>query len=184
LRFPFAEKPVGNPSSYERFAERLAACHTQLFGYLYALVQNVHDTEDVYQKACLVLWRKFDQYQEGTNFFHWAKAVAHYEAMNFLRSKHQRPALFSEEFQAELATVWAEVEPDVWGDRRRALEHCMEKLPENDRRLVDQCYGGGGALCEAAGRLGRSPKSIYDALGRIRRVLLRCVETTLAREGR
>jgi RNA polymerase sigma-70 factor (ECF subfamily) len=174
---------VDTVSSYEQFSGLLNNCHTQLFGYLYALVQDIHDAEDLYQKTSLVLWQKFDQYREGTSFFQWARTAARYEALNFLRNRKHRQAMFSEAFHAELAAVWAEMVPEVWEARREALGHCVEKLPDNDRQLVEQCFGSDRSLRSMAEQLGRSPKSVYDALGRIRRLLFRCIEATLAREG-
>ena len=41
------------------------------------------DAEDVLQEANLVLWRKFDQYQEGTNFFAWACQIIRYEVLKY-----------------------------------------------------------------------------------------------------
>jgi RNA polymerase sigma-70 factor, ECF subfamily len=174
---------VNSLSSYETFSELLNVCHTQLFGYLYALVQDIHDAEDLYQKTSLVLWQKFDQYRSGSNFFQWARAAARFEALNYLRRRKHRQAMFSAEFHEELAAVWAEVEPELWDARREALGRCVGKLPENDRQLVAQCFGSDEPLRSTAEQLGRSPKSVYDALGRIRRALFRCIEAALAKEG-
>jgi RNA polymerase sigma-70 factor (ECF subfamily) len=170
-------------SSYERFSELLGGSHTQLFGYLYALVQDIHDAEDLYQTTSVVLWRKFDSYREGSNFFQWAKTVAHYQALNLLRSRKHRRAVFSESFCEELAVVWGEVGAERWESRRKALSACLTKLPENDRKLVEACYGTSQSLCDTAKDLGRAPKGVYDALARIRRLLLRCIEASLAKEG-
>ena len=163
---------MDNLSSYERFSELLSTCQTQLFGYLYALTQNIHDADDLYQKTSMVLWQKFDQYREGTSFFQWARTAARYEALNFLRHRKQQRAMFSEAFQAELAAVWAEVEPEIWDARRQALSECVKKLPESDRQLVERCYGSDESLRNTAQQLGRPAKSVYDALRRIRRALI------------
>jgi RNA polymerase sigma-70 factor (ECF subfamily) len=170
-------------SSYERFSELLGRSHTQLFGYLYALAQDIHDAEDLYQTTSVVLWQKFDTYRTGTSFFQWAKTIARYEALNFIRSRKNRKAVFSESFCDELAAVWGEVETERWESRREALAHCLTKLPENDRKLVETCYGTSRTLRDTANNLGRSPKGVYDALARIRRLLLRCIETSITKEG-
>jgi RNA polymerase sigma-70 factor (ECF subfamily) len=112
-----------------------------LFGYLYVLAQDIHDAEDLYQATSVVLWRKFGTYRAGTSFIQWAKTIARYEALNFFRSRKSRRAVFSESFCEELAVVWGEVEPERWESRREALAHCLTKLPENDRKLVEICYG-------------------------------------------
>ena len=45
--------------------------------------------EDVFQAANLVLWRKFDQFEPGTNFFAWACQIIRYEVLKY-REKYAR----------------------------------------------------------------------------------------------
>jgi RNA polymerase sigma-70 factor (ECF subfamily) len=170
-------------SKYERFSDLLGRSHTQLFSYLYALVHDIHDAEDLYQATSVVLWQKFQSYREGTSFFQWAKTVARYQALNLLRSRKNRRAVFSESFCEELAVVWGEVETERWESRREALANCLTKLPEVDRKLVEACYGSSQPLRDTANDLGRTPKNVYDALVRIRRLLFRCIEASIGKEG-
>ena len=167
----------------ERFAELLQAHHTQLFGYLYALVQDVNDAEDLFQETSLVLWSKFAEYQEGTNFFRWAKATARYKMLNFLRSQERRRQ-FSAELHARLSNVFDELDARHLQARLEVLQDCKEKLSEDDRQLLEACYGSELSWRETAGQLGKSPKSVYNAMGRIRSLLMKCIEDRLARKER
>lgn len=81
-------------------------------GYIYCLVHDFNDTEDLYQQTCLVMWRKFDEYEQGTQFLQWALRIAHFEVTNSLRQRRRR-AQFSQEFLAELS---AEPDLDPVGD--------------------------------------------------------------------
>jgi RNA polymerase sigma-70 factor (ECF subfamily) len=54
-----------NPTSY---IELLAEYDRYLSGYVYNLIPNAADAEDVLQDIKVALWKAFDQYQEGTNF--------------------------------------------------------------------------------------------------------------------
>jgi RNA polymerase sigma-70 factor (ECF subfamily) len=67
--------------------------------------------------------------------------------------------------------------------RRTALEKCLDKLSEKDRRMVDLCYFGEGNIKQAAAQLERPVGSVYDSLSRVRRALRECVQQTLAAEG-
>ena len=49
------------------FAQLLAEHQTRLFGYIYAIIPNMTDAEDVYQDTVLTLWQRFNDYQVGTN---------------------------------------------------------------------------------------------------------------------
>ena len=168
---------------HERFAELLQAHHTQLFGYLYAMVQSVSDAEDLFQETSVVLWSKFAEYQEGTSFFSWAKATARYKLLNFLRSQERRRQ-FSAELQSRLSNVFDELDSRVLQARLEALQECKERLSEDDRQLLEACYGSELSFRQTASQLGKSPKSVYNAMGRIRGVLMKCIEDKIARTER
>ena len=44
----------------------------QIFGYIYTLVPNRADAEDILQETSLVICEKFDEFKEGTDFVAWA----------------------------------------------------------------------------------------------------------------
>jgi len=176
---------MGRQEDHERFTELLRVHHTQLFGYLYALVHDLNDVEDLYQETSVVLWRKFGEYREGTSFFHWARATARYQMLNFLRGRRRRQHLpLGAELEAMLSDVFDELDGDLLQARLEALQECKERLDEEDGRLVDACYGSRRSFRETADQLGRSPKSVYDALGRIRGALMKCIQARLAEKER
>jgi RNA polymerase sigma-70 factor (ECF subfamily) len=154
-----------------------------VFGYILALVHNLTDADDLFQRTCLVMWRKFEDFDEGSNFVRWACAVARLEVLDFLRARRRKPLLLSEDLQHQLAMVQAEASAELVADRQAALAACLEKLSSVDRRMVEMCYGGNGTIEQAAANLGRSKHSIYNSLRRIRTALLECVRRTFAREG-
>lgn len=162
----------------ERFAQLLRAHHTQLFGYLYAMVRNINDAEDLYQETTLVLWNKFSEFQEGTNFFAWATAIARYKVSNFVRTR-RRQWQFTAELRNKLGNAFEELDSEVLEARMESLQECKERLADADRQLLDGCYGSDRSFRETANQLGRSPKSLYRALDRIREALLRCIEARL-----
>jgi RNA polymerase sigma-70 factor, ECF subfamily len=154
-----------------------------LFGYLWAMVRDANDAEDLYQQTSIVLWKKFGEYRDGTSFFSWALAAARYEILNFLRVRKRRRQ-FSAELNARLSEVFDDLNTDLLQVRLDALRDCKEKLGENDRRLLDACYGNTLTFRETAIQLGKSPKSVYDSLRRIRGVLMECIKDRLAKQER
>ena len=56
-------------SRVEQFMALYSSHQRRLYLYTLTLLPTSLDAEDVFQDANLVLWRKFDQYQAGTNFF-------------------------------------------------------------------------------------------------------------------
>lgn len=162
----------------ERFAELLKEHHTQLFGYLYALVHSVSDAEDLYQETCMVLWEKFDDYREGTSFFSWAMATARFKMLNFVRTRKRR-SQFTNELQMRLDEAFNELDTSTLQFRLEALQDCKGQLREEDRGLLDACYGSQLSFRETAEQLGRPPKRVYKSLDRIRALLMKCIETRL-----
>ena len=72
---------------------------------------------------------------------------------------------------------------DLVEARRLALQSCLEKLPESDRKLIDCRYSHGLGSHATAELLERSQASVCNSLRRIRQALLRCINGSLAREG-
>lgn len=153
--------------------------YRQLFGYVYTLVRNYTDAEDVLQQTSIVLWRKFDEYQPNTNFFSWACSTARFEAMKFLRHDRRYRAHFSEAFQLRLAAAMANLQPEIVTARALALEDCVQELPENQRGLLLQCFGGMKSVAAVAQETGRSTHSIYSSLRNIRGKLLDCIDRSV-----
>jgi RNA polymerase sigma-70 factor, ECF subfamily len=165
------------------FSELLRDGRSRVFGYLLALVQNLADAEDLYQQTALLLWEKFDQYKPGTEFGSWATTVAHYTALNFLRTQSRRRALFSEAAMQRLATVQSELKSSDDTVRSAALAQCVASLPEGERRLVRLRYEGDRSVEDIAAQERRTVGAVYTALSRIRKSLLACVERRVAKEA-
>jgi RNA polymerase sigma-70 factor, ECF subfamily len=167
-----------------QFVGKLASHRSEIFGYLYSLVLNFDDAEDLYQQVALVLWKKFPSYDPTKDFGHWGIRVAHFTVKDFVRRRRRSKVLFSDEMLDHvMENHVSPAAPDA-PSRADALAKCIERLNEPDRRLVESCYGGEHKIKEVAQREGRTPDAIYTTLYRIRRALLRCIERRLATEGR
>jgi RNA polymerase sigma-70 factor, ECF subfamily len=165
------------------FSELLGDARGRVFGYLLALVQNLADAEDLYQQTTLLLWEKFDQYQKGTDFGSWATTVAHFTALNFLRTQSRRRTLFSEAALLRLSEAQAELTSADCTARSDALAHCLAALSAGERRLVRLRYEGERSVQDIAQQEQRTVGAVYTALSRIRKALLACVERRVAKEA-
>ena len=67
--------------------------------------------------------------------------------------------------------------------RQAALAKCLGQLRPKDRALIQMRYAAGANGDKVARTLGRPANSVYQSLGRIRRVLVECVRMQLAAEG-
>lgn len=171
----------------DEFAQLLTLNEPRLFGYIYALVLNTADAEDIYQYTALALWRKFDSYRPGTNFAAWARAAARFEVQHYFRGKSRRRLHFDESLLNELTEAHSAADPAFESERGSyadALRRCKDVLPENDRRLIELCYTATTNIKQIAGGLGRSPQSVCNSLSRIRRALFDCIRRSLEAKDR
>ena len=149
--------------------------------YLFILGQtgSVQDAEEVLQNTNLVIWRKSTQFDPGTNFFAWACQIARYEVLQH-RQRFRRDKLkFSEEF-LDVVSRESEARLEDPEPTRLALEQCIQKLSARDRDLIRERYQPGSSGKDLASDLGRPANSVYQSLGRIRKVLLECIQRRLA----
>jgi RNA polymerase sigma-70 factor (ECF subfamily) len=165
------------------FSERLLRHQTQLFGYIYSLVHDLDDADDLFQQTSLALWKKFDQYDPARPFLPWAFGVARFEVSNFLRARSRDRLYFSDELNLLLIDCHLELGLDGPDDRLSAMAGCINKLRRRDQDLLDACYGKSVRIPEIALEWGRSTQSIHNSLKRIRQALHECVRRTLAREA-
>ncbi len=55
---------------------RLFVQHQQeIYAYILTLVPHIHDADDLFQEGTAVMWKKFDQFESGTNFAAWGVKV-------------------------------------------------------------------------------------------------------------
>lgn len=181
------ERPVKRNSDNEtedrkRLMMLMTRYQRQIFSYIYVLVPNRSDAEDLLQETSLVICEKFHEFEEGTDFVAWACQIAYWR-VRFSRQKFARSKVVFDQEIVEVVAQTANTMERELDDRHEALGHCLQKLHSRDRELLIARYEPGGGVEEAARRSGRTLKTAYKALSRLRKLLLDCVSTRLAREG-
>jgi RNA polymerase sigma-70 factor (ECF subfamily) len=167
---------------YEAFVVELSRQEPRIRTYVRPLVRSLDDLDEVMQQTCVVLWRKYSEFEPGSDFLAWACTVARFEVLKFRRTRARDRHMFSEELIALLADEEA-AEFSRRERERQALAKCIGQLPPQQRELIERCYGAGVSIKEVAESLGRSATSLYKALDRIRGLLLQCIERSLAEEA-
>ncbi len=165
----------------EEFARLLAGCEKELFSYILALVWNLQDAEDLYQQTAMTLWTKFEEYEQRTEFSHWAFATARLLTLNFQRTQRRYKKFLTSDTAAMLAEKQAALPRAAIVELPDALIRCMERLSQSDRRLVQLCYGEEQAIKLVAEEIGRTVQSTYNSLSRIRRSLFDCIRRAMDR---
>ncbi len=174
--------PQNETESRKRLMTLMTRHQRQIFSYIYTLVPNRYDAEDLLQETSLVICEKFHEFAEGTDFVAWACQIAYwrvrYSRQKFARSK----VIFDQDVVDAVAQTASEMAAEL-DDRHIALGHCLQKLHPRDRDLLLTRYEPGCGVEEAARRSGRTLQTAYKALMRLRKLLLDCVTTKLSTGG-
>ena len=172
---------MNRDSRNDRFMELVAQHQVALYGYIFAIVQHAADADDVLQRTLLTLWRRFDDFEPGTNFAAWAWKTAKFEVLNHARAKRRERLIFSESLATALSDQIDELAGEANDESRRvALDECMEHLHVKDRQLIQRCYEGDAQVKAVADVLGRTSQSVCNSLKRIRTTLYNCVQQKLS----
>jgi RNA polymerase sigma-70 factor (ECF subfamily) len=165
--------------AHARFLRLFLQNEKALFRYVSTLAPTRADTDDIVQQTALALWREFGSYDAARPFEAWAITFARFETLAWLK-KSARWRAFADEGLADM--LWRRrAELDV--DRRLAyLAGCVEKLPDEQRQLVQRYYLQNKTVEQLAELGGRTIAACYKALERARRLLQECVERTRLQE--
>jgi len=172
-----------NEQNQLRFMRLWTAAQPAVASFVYSLVRNRAAADDVVQETSLVLYRRFEEYDETAGpFVAWALGIARFQVLGLQRDQARSRVAFDEELLARFTESWAERSPG-FSDRTLALQECLERLGTHARRLVRMRYFDDMTAEKIAQELGRTGAAMRVALQRIRQQLRECVEQQLRVEG-
>ena len=138
----------------EDFVRLFTQSQRAIYLYIIPLVSSAADAEEVLQETNVVIWSKWAQFEPGTNFVAWGRAIARLEVFRFRRRSSKRCQLLGDEV-IELIASETEEQPNDFDLRRDALAECVGKLREKDRELIQMRYAVGSTGDDVANELGR-----------------------------
>ena len=164
------------------FVRLWTAHQAEVKRYLFMMIPRPADAAEVLQDVSVLLWKKWDKYDPDRPFVPWAIRFAYLEVLKWRQKQAREKLIFSDSLVEQLHHRHDREAP-LMEARRKALDSCLEKLNEQQRKWVDLRYGRHGAVKEEAERTGVSMHKLYYALEKIRSQLLDCVEHFLRKEG-
>jgi len=162
----------------QRFVELYARSQRKLYAFVRAQVRGPADADDILQQTSTVLWRKFDQFEPGTDFARWACRVARLEILAHHRNRARLLSFMSNEVLEAISEEMTRI-ADTVDERHAALADCLEELPARRRDLIRRRYQAEASVKRIARELGRSESAVYKMLQRIHDTLLSCIEGKL-----
>ncbi|MGH2272539.1 sigma-70 family RNA polymerase sigma factor [Anaerohalosphaeraceae bacterium U12dextr] len=164
----------------EQLVSLLLKYHKRIYGFILTLVPNLSDAEDILQESALVMCRRFREFQSGTSFLAWAITIARNQIYNYRKKHYGHAALqFNEDVTSTLIS-YASEKIQSMDKRIHALEECLQKLNQNDKKMIEHRYETGARIRDIARQIGRPEQGMYKSMARIHNLLRLCVERTLS----
>ena len=167
----------------DRILKEALECRVELVAYARSLLGNYAAAEDAVQEATLVVVRKFDQFREGTSMLAWCRAIVRLEVLR-LKQQWQRERTVAERLLDdaidaafdEFQTAHHREDAESW---RQALEHCLQRVPERGRRVLNARFVDELSYQQIGERVGMTVEAVRKTLFRLKQQVRACVETGL-----
>ena len=167
----------------EQFTRLLLENRKRIFGFVLSLMPSGSDVDDVFQNACAVMWRKFDQFESGTNFAAWALQIARYEVMDHYAREKRRTARLSDTTIDVVLDRYADPSHGpTETERAVALKKCLGRLKPDQLDLIRTYYNNEQPVSDIASGMNVSADAVYKRLTRTRLQLFECVQSVLSSE--
>jgi RNA polymerase sigma-70 factor, ECF subfamily len=160
----------------DEFVSLLTSAQPRLFSYLAMILGDVHDANNVLQEANITLWTKADDFTPGTNFLAWAREVAYFKALAFVRDRKREKLILSQEMVERIVSRSEHIETD---QRRIPLRHCMSELNARQMNLLRLRYSEGEPIAKIARQENKTEAAIKMSLRRLRVALMNCINRRL-----
>ena len=162
----------------QHFMQLFLASQRRLYSYVMTMVASPADADDIVQDVASVMWKKFDEYQPGTDFSAWAVTIAKYKLFHHFRDNAAQKRKFSQKGIEIIETIEAQ-EAKKEDDRIDALRNCLSKLKQPDREILSLRYEEGQTLKSLSGRLDLNINTLYSKLSKLHNILLNCVKRSM-----
>jgi RNA polymerase sigma-70 factor, ECF subfamily len=154
----------------------LLAKHEQgVFLFILSLVPNWNDAEEIQQEVNIKLWQEFGKFQLGSDFGKWARTIARYQTLTFVKREQRERLRLSRQCVEAVAAKTAAVAEDDAG-RSTMVAMCVEELGQFGRKLIQLHYGAGRKIRDIAADLKCTVDAANKALQRARLEIRQCLD--------
>ena len=156
-------------SKYSRDFEKIYQEHIrQVYGYLYSILGNVQDAEDISGQTFLVVYESMHRFKGTGSVKAWIFRIARNKAMDHFRKRKKIVT-------GELPVLPVNEDPlhnVIQSEQAQLLAGLMKTLPENDIELLRLRFLAQMTFAEMAEFLGKGEdavkKSVYRLIDRLK----------------
>ena len=166
----------------EAFGEVVFAIRKELRIFLSAHASSIDMVEEVLQSTLVVTYENIAKYELRGTFLSWMKGIGRNLLLKEIKARSRYVA--PDEDVLDRIVVEAAMNSIQAQDREEAyvehLRHCMEKLPDDSRKLIQQRYFNRQSVRDLARLNNRTETWTAVALFRIRDILRDCMMREVA----
>jgi len=163
------------------FSQLLLRHERALFRYIMMFVHRRDDAEEVLQRTATSLWQKFNEYDRSREFLPWAFRFTYFEILTYCKEEKRIQTLFRTEVLDSLDTARHQM-GSILEAQHVALQECLKEIGSESLELLQRHYGDSKSVVELAEETGKTVKSLYRKLDRVRERLATCITRKLAHE--
>lgn len=155
----------------------------ELVAYARSLLGSYAAAEDAVQEAMLVVVRKLDHFEEGTSMLAWCRAIVRLEVLRAKQQRQRERTLAERLLDDAIDAAFEEFLPSRRSDDvetwKEALERCLQRVPDNARRVLKARFVEELGYEQIGERVGMTLEAVRKSLFRSKKQVRACVETTL-----
>jgi RNA polymerase sigma-70 factor, ECF subfamily len=158
------------------FSVIIQAYHVQVRALIGAQIADKHNADDLAQQTFVFAFQNIDDYQVGSNFLAWLRAIARNKVLTHIRKCSQSNKKLQSFRKQNIYTLSSEFfEQGMVEQRLEALGDCIENLPLEKQDFLKKVNGRNSTLAELADTLGRSSTNVRKQASRIYAILRDCI---------
>ncbi|QDS98477.1 sigma-70 family RNA polymerase sigma factor [Adhaeretor mobilis] len=179
------DTPRDKDEQYNELVGLLARNDHSIRRFVRSLMPGWDEVDDVLQDTALECWKKFDDFKPqdsesaSTEFVRWACVIARYKVLSRQRDYSRDRLVFRESAVNELADA-AMSKLGNYEAEKASLEHCLEELSSENRRLIMSVYLPGDSIAKIARENNKKARRLYSKLVALRKSLLQCVQQQMS----
>ena len=165
----------GHPEIYEEIVKRY---EKKLFSYVYRLVGNKEETEDILQNVFVKAYRNIRTFDIERKFSSWIYRIAHNEAINFLKKRSKKKFVSWEDIvtsKDKMETKSEERSPiDLWirKESRIEMQEALSRLPEKYREVLKLRYFSEKSYDDISRIIGSPVNTVGTLINRAKKKLM------------
>ena len=166
----------------EAYRELFARYQKKLFTYIFHLVGNRDETEDILQNVFQKTYKNIEHFDTERKFSSWIYRIAHNEAVNFLKRRSKRYTVSWDDVATskdKLDTATNEEPPEEIFMRQeitKEIDEALDRLPKKYQQVLKLRYFQEYSYDVISGILNKPINTVGTLINRAKKKLLEVVE--------